>query len=85
MFFIMVREKGIVRPYGLRWSKSAVVISVTRANQVEITMIRLTQIIWTVLRGESWARPLVPTPKIITITATKLAVSWNCRDLATES
>lgn len=83
MFFIMVREmSGLVRPYGLRSSRSGVGISVARASEASVSMIRLTQSIWTALSGESWMKHA---PKNATMTATTFTVSWNCRNLAIES
>lgn len=54
MFFIMVLEmRGLLRPYGLRNSRDSVGGSVARARDARVSMIRLTQSIWTAFRGES--------------------------------
>lgn len=54
MFFIMVLEmRGLSRPYGLRSSSDSVGGSVARARDASVSMMRLTQSIWTALRGES--------------------------------
>lgn len=54
MFFIIVREmSGFVRPYGLRNSSELVGISVARAKEASVSMIKLTHNIWTAFRGLS--------------------------------
>lgn len=48
MFFIIVRDiSGLVRPYGLRNSRSGVGISVANASDASVSIIKLTHNIWT--------------------------------------
>lgn len=57
MFFIMVLEmRGLLRPYGLRNSRDSVGGSVARARDARVSMMRLTQSIWTAFKGESCKR-----------------------------
>lgn len=54
MFFVMVLEmRGLLRPYGLLFSKDSVGGSVARARDAKVSMIRFTHNICTAFRGES--------------------------------
>jgi hypothetical protein len=60
--------------YGCLSSKSSLGGSVARASAAHVSMIRLTQSIWTEVRGGS---SLATPPKNTMNMATTLTVSWN--------
>ena len=68
--------------YGFLLSNSSLGGSVARASEANVSMIRLTHNIWIGLRGDS-LRTAPPTKAITR--ATKLTVSWNCKNFLIES
>ena len=55
MFFIIVLDmSGLVRPYGFRNNKDEVGISVAKANEANVSIIKLTHSICTAFSGLSY-------------------------------
>ena len=57
IFLVIVLEmRGLVRPYGLRSSRSGVGISVAKAREASVSMIRFTHNIWTAYKRKMECR-----------------------------
>merc|ERR1712106_106219 len=67
---------------GLRNNNASVGRSDASANDAKVSVIKLTQSIWTAFKGELLT---IHAPVKATMMATTLTVSWNCRNLEIES